>query len=480
MAELKARGELPSTPEGLAVELAMRAGDLVTSSGASVQDTIVLMRKICHAYGLDRVQIDVTYHVILTSYYPGEGMPPLTVARTVTPTVSNLSKVMEVNDLVVKIEQGMSIARAMKEFDRLRKADPPYPGWVAALASGGISMSVQLFYTLDIKILILALLTGILVNRFISLLRSWGLPIFFQQLFGGWLVIAIAASFTWLNEHPNLEFFGYVSPTTIAVGCIFQLVVGARFVAGVQDAIDGHYVTATARILEVVIMNVGLVVGLLTALEFARRFGIAVYLRTSVLTPGGPIEQLVAATLTAVLWGIAAYSNARTLIVMACVTLLARATYLLVMVFDTSLVAFDTSIVVASFAGPMVAAFVTVIVVRWRWSAPTFGVLNAMGIPFVPGMLLYLGLLQTVGTHSVEPDPSSGFATVGMAIAIALAISAGASLGAFLGRPSQERHLLTQKTWTQMMTKEITQPAGGTLSHVTGEETPEEVSKDRG
>jgi uncharacterized membrane protein YjjP (DUF1212 family) len=458
MQELEARGQLPTTTEGLAVELAMRAGDLVSSSGASVQDTLVMMRKICHAYGLDRVQLDVTYHVIMASYYPGEGLPPLTVARTVTPTVSNLTKVWEVNELVTKITQGMKITKATKKFDSIRKSNPPYHPLIAALASGGISMSVQLFYTLDIKILLLAWLTGFLVNRFSFLLRAVGLPVLFQQLFGGWFVIAIAALFTWLNEHPRLEFFGYVSPTTIAVGCIFQLVVGARFVAGVQDAIDGHYVTATARIFDVLIMTGGLVAGLLTGLELARRFGIAVYLRTSALTPGAPVEQLVAAMLTAVLWGIAAYSNLRTLIVIAFVTLIARATYLIVLAFDSSVLSFDTSIAMASFTGPMVAAFVATIVVRRFWQAPTFGVINAMGIPFVPGMMLYLGLLQTVGTHSVEPDPTTGMATLGMAAVVALAISAGASLGAFLGRPSGERLLLSPRTWNQMLGKDAESP----------------------
>ena len=473
MQELRARGELPTTKEGLAIELAMRVGDLLASSGASAKDTVVMMRRVCHSYGLFRAQLDVNSNMILASYYPGEGMPPFTAMRSVSPVVSNLTKVYAVNDLVREISRGLTISKATKRFDRIRKDEPPYHPLLAALAAGGISMSVQLFYTTSIKMLVLALITGFLVNRFVHLLRNWGLPTLFQQLFGGWLVIAFAAGFAWLNTHPSLAFLGYISPTTLAVGCIFQLVVGARFVAGVQDAIDGFYVTATARILEVVMLTSGLLVGLLSGLGVVRRLGIDIHLRTAALTPGSPTLQLIAATLTAVLWAIASFANLRTLLVTAIVTLIARGTYLLVLELDASSV-------VASFAGPMVAAFIATIIVRRFWQIPGFAVINAMGIPFVPGMLLYLGLLQVVGSSSAESDLNTGAATLGMAAAIALAISAGASLGVFLGRPVGERLMLIPRTWNQMLKKpipsEAANPAGGKLKHIGADTKPGVVS----
>ena len=462
MQELRTRGELPSTKEGLAIELAMRVGDLLASSGASAKDTVVMMRRICQAYGLARAQLDVNYNMILASYYPGQGMPPFTAMRSVSPVVSNLTKVYAVNDLVNQIIHGMSISKATKKFDRIRKGDSPYPSWLAALAAGAISMSVQLFYTTSIKMLVLALITGILVNRFVYLLGRWGLPTLFQQLFGGWLIVAIAAGFTWLNAHPDIgAFLGNISPTTIAVGCIFQLVVGARFVAGVQDAIDGFFVTATARILEVVLLTSGLVVGLMTGLDLARRLGIEIYLRPEAHSTAGPTEQLIAATLTAILWAIASFANFRTIIVTALVTLLARGTYLVVLEYDMTPI-------IASFAGPMLAAFVVTIMVRRFWQIPAFGVINGMGIPFVPGFMLYLGLVQLVGSQSADPDPSQATETLITAAAIALAISAGASLGVFLGRPVSEKLMLIPRTWQQMLGKEpqVANPAGGKLRHV--------------
>ena len=428
MRELRQRGELPSTKEGLAIELALRVGDLLASSGASANDTVLMMRRVCQMYGLGRAQLDVNYNVVLASYYPGEGMPPITSIRNVAPLMPDLSKVYAANHLVDQICHGLSIGRATARFDRISKAAPPYPPWLAGLAGGGISVAVQLLYAPSPKILILALITGFLVNRFVYLLDRRGLPVLFQQIFGGWLVVAFAAGVTWLNTHPGLNFLGHLSATTIAVGCIFQLLVGARFVAGIQDAIDGFYLTATARVFEVAMMTGGLVVGLVTGLDLARRLGIDVYISSSPPVKGAIGLQFVAAIATATLWALSNYANTVIAVVTAGVAALSWGASWLVHQLGVGPV-------VPSFAGPMVGALVVTIMVRRWWQIPAFGVINGMGIPFVPGLSLYLGLIQLVGSSVAAPDPSRGSATLGTAVAIALAIAGGASLGVFLGRP---------------------------------------------
>lgn len=450
MRELRDRGELPTTKEGLAIELTLRVGELMASSGASAKETVVMMRRICHAYGLNRAQLDVTYNVIMASYYPGEGLPPVTAMRNVSPVLPNLSKVSKVNELVAQITGGISISRATRRFDRIRKSGPPYPVWLAALASGGISMTVQGFYTTSPKVLILALIVGVLINRFVYMLRLVGLPTIFQQLFGGWLVVAIAAGVAWLNGHPIIAFLGYISPTTIAVSCIFQMVAGARFVAGVHDAIDGYYVTATARVLEVIMLTTGLVIGLVTGLDAARRFGIAVQIDATAPVAGSvPIPFVAGAvTCTAILWAIGNFANLRTVLMTAGVTLFGWLAY-----WGVKQMPIDP--VFASFAGPLVGAFIATVLVRRIWQVPVFGVINGMVLPYLPGLALYLGLIQMVGSSSADPDPSKGSATLFTAAVTALAISAGANLGVFLGRPVVEKLMLRPRSWHQMMTTPV-------------------------
>ncbi len=309
MLELRQRGELPSTKEGLAIELVLRVGELLASAGAGAKDTVLVMRRVCQAYGLERAQLDVTSNVIMASYYPGEGMPPVTSFRSVAPTVPNLSKVYAVNDLVNQIIGGMGVRRATRHFDQIVAGRAPYPAWLSVLAAGGISGSVQLFYTTDPRLILLAFLAGLLINRFVHFLETRGLPTLFQQMFSAWLIVAIASGVAWINVQSWSGFLGYLSPTMIAVGCVFQLVAGARFVAGIQDAIDGYPVTAAARILQVVMLTAGLVVGLVSGLDLARRLGIDVYISSDVMAMGPIAAQLAAAVLTATFSALSSFAS---------------------------------------------------------------------------------------------------------------------------------------------------------------------------
>ena len=112
MRELRQSGELPATKEGLAIELALRVGELMSSSGAGAKDTVLMMRRVCQAYGLSQAQLDITSNVIMASYYPGDGLGSITSFRAVAPTVPNLSTVSTVTSLVNQITEGMGIERA--------------------------------------------------------------------------------------------------------------------------------------------------------------------------------------------------------------------------------------------------------------------------------------------------------------------------------------------------------------------------------
>jgi uncharacterized membrane protein YjjP (DUF1212 family) len=443
MGELSDQGLLPRSVEGLALELALRVGDLLQSSGMSVADTVVVMRRICHAYGLVRAQIDITYNAISASYYPGGGLPPFTSLRTVSPAVPNLAKVADLSALVRRIEAGLPIGRATREFDALREAPPPYPGWVAWLAGGAISATVQLLYATSPRVLLIALVTGVLLNRFVALLARFNLPVFFQQLAGGWLVVCFAAAFSWVNRAGSPDFLYGVSPTLVAVGCIFQLVVGMKFVSAVQDAIDGFVVTAAGRTLQVLMLTAGLVVGLVTGLDLASRVGVEVYIAPTPIRLGPLVPQFVSAAATALVYVVASFANRKTAVLAALAALLAWLGYTLALRWGIGQT-------MANGIGALAAAFFATFLVR-RTHIPGFAAINGAVIPLVPGLTLYYGLIQTVGTHSTVADPDRGLATLGLAAGIALSLAAGASLGTFLGRPAGDRLMEAPKSWYDRM-----------------------------
>ena len=64
-----------------------------------------------------------------------------------------------------------------------------------------------------------------------------------------------------------------VKASAVITGGLFALLPGRALVAGVQDGLTGFYITASARLLEVMYLFVGIVVGVLLVLYFGAEAG---------------------------------------------------------------------------------------------------------------------------------------------------------------------------------------------------------------
>ena len=64
-----------------------------------------------------------------------------------------------------------------------------------------------------------------------------------------------------------------VKASAVITGGLFALLPGRALVAGVQDGLTGFYITASARLLEVMYFFVGIVVGVLMVLYFGVKLG---------------------------------------------------------------------------------------------------------------------------------------------------------------------------------------------------------------
>src|SRR5215207_2730486 len=71
---------------------------------------------------------------------------------------------------------------------------------------------------------------------------------------------------------------------------------------------------------------------------------------------------------------------------------------------------------------------------------------SAALLPLVPGLALYNGLLQVVGTSPETANPREGGSTLLVALGVPLIIADSATLGTYLGRPiaDQLRHIPTR------------------------------------
>jgi uncharacterized membrane protein YjjP (DUF1212 family) len=420
------------------LRLAMRVGDSLLSAGMSANDVVVFILRVAHAYGLHGVHVDVTYTSISVSYYPGPDVPPVASIRVVRPTVVDYTKVRRLNRLVADIEAGLPVHEAAATFERVRSAPHPYPAWVRMVGSAGVGSAATLLFTTDWKVVALTFLTGCVVHLVLSAFERRRVPPFFQQLAAAGLITLIAAGITLAGERA-VPFFVGVDPTLLVVGGIIMLVAGMMIVGAVQDAVDQFYVTASARVFEVVMRTGGIVAGIVIALRLAQKIGAPLALSADPFAFGPFAFQLVGAGLIAAFFGLATYADAVTILLAVGMALIAW------LGFHSSLDV-GAGVVLANTAGALLAAVLTTLIVR-RTHVPGVGLITAALLPLAPGLTLYHGLLQLVGTAPGTADPADGGATLLRALGVAVGIGAGASLGTFLGRPiSDQLRRITSRT----------------------------------
>jgi uncharacterized membrane protein YjjP (DUF1212 family) len=412
------------------LELTLRVGDVLLTAGMSANDVVVEMLRITEAYGLKRVHIDLTFTSIAATYYAAPTTVPMTLVRTVQPDVHDFTKVRRAQSLVEGIHAGLALDDAINNLERIRNAPRLYSEWVASAGHAAIAPGVTLLFTLSWQILVITFLAGFAVDRLLVWASARRLPPFFSQLAGGAFITLLATGVNALGSH-GVDILLSVDPTLIVVGGIILLVAGMTAVGAMQDAIDQFYVTASARFLEVALMTGGIVLGIVAGLQVGVALGHPIAVSPQALPLGPVVAQFIGATVISAAFALSAYAGLVTVVLSGLMGALAWAGYL-------GMITLGFREIPANAAGALLAAFVATIIAR-RFRSPGFALIAAAILPLVPGLSLFTGLLQAVGTLTQPGDLAASGVTLLQALGVAVGIAAGATLGTYLGRPVKEQ-----------------------------------------
>ena len=415
-----------AVPAAGALDLATQIAGCLLSAGMSANDVALVALRITRAYGLRRVHVDVTYTSISASYYPAPGVPPITCVRIIQPDVIDYSHVRALERLSIEIGRGLPLREAATILRAIRTGRHRYPWWVSMLGNAGVGVGVVLLFSTSWQILLITLMSGCLLDRLLALLERVRVPPFFSQCAGAAMMTLVAVGATAAGRG-GVKVLTGVDPTLIVVGGIVMLVAGMTIVGAMQDAIDQFYVTASARLLEVVVMTAGIVVGIIAVLQLMLHWGAPVMISPNPVGLGPLGAQFLGVGVICVGFAVWAYADLATIALAVVMGLLGWAGY-------TATAAIGAGEVLANAVGALTAAFAATLVIR-RSSIPGFALISAALLPLVPGLLLYNGLLQLVGTVPGSGDAAAGAATLFVAVSVALGIASGATLGTYLGRP---------------------------------------------
>ncbi|MFT4127597.1 MAG: threonine/serine exporter family protein [Gordonia sp. (in: high G+C Gram-positive bacteria)] len=411
------------------LDLATKVGAVLLDSGTGAIDTQAQIRFVAATYGLDDVQIDVTFNTIHASARRGATLPPITTLRTVEYRSMDFTRLAHVDKLIRRIrDSAITPGTAHQMLDTLIAAPHPYSYRQSTFAWGLMAAGVSMLFGGDLLVALIAFVTTSTIVGVNHLLRRIGTPKFFQQVTGGFIAVVPAALIFEGGEKLGVD----ISPSQVIASGIVVLLSGLSLVGSVQDAITGAPITGAARFFELVLMTGGIIAGVGMALRLLEAFG--VYLPTITAATefrGADIPaQVLAGAVAALAFAWASYAERRALPM----AFIAGA-------IGVAVVAGASFIPVGNVIGAGMAAVCVGMLgglLARRALTPPLVVAIAGITPLLPGLAVYRGLYGILNDQSLD-----GFTWVASALGAGCALAAGVTLGEFIARTLRRPRVVT-------------------------------------
>jgi len=253
-----ARGEWLGMQPAELMNIALKAGEIMLTSGAEiyrVEETIV---RICNSYKL-KCESFVLPTGIFISVMDDQGLVSTTFKRIKNRKV-NLNRIDKVNSLSRSLQASQpDYESVMKELDEIESAKQySFPARLAATAMGSFAFTILFRGTLADGLT--ALMIGAVAYLSKELFTRKGFFAFLENfmagLIAGFFSVAAVRFFPQLNEYK------------IIIGSILLYLPGVSITNGIKDALYGDLVASLTRLGEALLLVAVLASGVAIALSF--------------------------------------------------------------------------------------------------------------------------------------------------------------------------------------------------------------------
>ncbi|MFD7132118.1 threonine/serine exporter ThrE family protein [Streptomyces sp. NPDC059894] len=405
----------PAVPRVL--DLTLRIGELLLAGGEGAEDVEAAMFAVCRSYGLDRCEPNVTFTLLSISYQPSLVEDPVTASRTVRRRGTDYTRLAAVFQLVDDLsdpETHLSLEDSYRRLAEIRRNRHPYPTWVLTSASGLLAGAASVLVGGDVVVFVTAALGAMLGDRLAWLCAGRGLPEFYQFLVAAMPPAAMGIALTLAHVD--------VKASAVITGGLFALLPGRALVAGVQDGLTGFYITAAARLLEVLYFFVGIIVGVLLMLYVGVQLGARLNPDAALGITERPVVQIGASMLLSLTFAVLLQQERTTVLA---VTLNGGVAW---SVYGAMHYAGDISPVASTAVAAGVVGLFGQLLSRYRFASALPYTTAAIG-PLLPGSATYFGLLSIA-----QSEVDTGLTSLTKAAALAMAIAIGVNLGSEVSR----------------------------------------------
>ncbi len=398
------------------LDLALRVGEILLSSGAGAADVTATMLAITHHFGLRNADVDVTFTSLRMGHQSDPDEMPILLTRSVTQRDIDYDDLTRTQELVMDVlEDRIDVTEARARVARLNSTGHWLPRWAVVLGSGTVGGGVALILDGGVIVVAVAALAGMSIDVLTRALNRQRWPMFYQQMAGGMVATLLALVTASLDLG--------VDTSLVITASIVLLLSGIGFMGAIQDALSGFYLTSGARIIEALLATAGLIAGVSAGLALAPALGVGL---TFVRPGNAGISDNVPLVLTGAIIAASAfaftcYAPLRSLPAIAATTLLGHAVFI--------------SIHEPGQAMPWAAgcAAVTIGVVSYtiagRVGVPPLVVVVPALVPMLPGLLIYRGL------NNMSEGDTLGILQLSAAAAVTIALAAGVILGEYVAQP---------------------------------------------
>lgn len=400
------------------MDLCLRVGELLLSSGAGAADVTATMQSLSYAVGLRGADVDITFTSLSMSFQETPDDIPVVATRQVTQRVIDYEHLTRVDHLVRDVLRGdLDLRGARSELGRIVSTGHPRPRGLVTLGWGVMCAGVGIQLGGEVVVVLLALLAAVVIDRVQLRMAKRRMPGFYQQVVGGMVAttIAVGAGATPLD----------VDVSQVVTANIIMLLAGIGFMGALQDALSGFYVTATARLTEAFLATAGIIAGVSGGLSVARVLGLEI----PRLQPGQ--YSLQTASLLAIGSALAAaafaYSSYAPKRILAPIAVIAGVAIFLAGAVQNAGLGRAWSVALAAFFIGLVSY-----TVAGRMRVPPLVVVVSAVVPLLPGLLIYRALTLLGEGGSSIPE---GLLAMTSAISVAIALSAGVILGEYVAQP---------------------------------------------
>ena len=397
------------------MDLSLRVGELLLSSGAGAADVTATMLSMSHSLGLRGADVDVTFTSLSMSYQASFDESPLLLVRNVRHRDIDYEDLTEVDLIITDVVSGeVDRDEARQRLAQIVSSGHRLPRWAVTVGWGMTGVGIGLLLGGDFLVVAIAFLAAAGIDLIKKAMSRRRLPAFYQQVAGGLFATSFAVG-TAATDLP-------VDPSLVVTANIIMLLAGIGFMGAIQDALSGFYITAGARLLEAILATAGIIAGVSGGLTIGAMVGVEL----GRLEPGAagwqnlPVMAFGAA-LAASSFAFASYAPWRSLLPIGAVAAVAEMIWYAGFTQNSG----------PAWAAATASIFVGVVsyAVAGRVRVPPLVIVVSAVVPLLPGLSIYRGLsLMSVGD-------SYGIIALASAGAVAIAIASGVILGEYIAQP---------------------------------------------